>query len=85
MLNLLKVIQHAIHGEESKSWSQWANFLSKFSNLLLVINSGGNILIYGWNDRKFYDVLLKILFKKKQKVYKNLCVVKVINNSFNIN
>ena len=33
--------------------------LSTFSNLLLVLNSSVNIMIYGWKDKKFREILLK--------------------------
>ena len=35
--------------------------LSTFSNLLLVLNSSVNIMIYGWKDKKFREILLKLL------------------------
>ena len=34
--------------------------LSTFSNLLLVLNSSVNIMIYGWKDKKFREILLKL-------------------------
>ena len=36
--------------------------MSDFSHLLLVLNSSVNIIIYGWKDKKFRELLLK-LFK----------------------
>ena len=35
--------------------------MSDFSHLLLVLNSSVNIIIYGWKDAKFRELLLKLL------------------------
>ena len=35
--------------------------MSDFSHLLLVLNSSVNIVIYGWKDAKFRELLLKLL------------------------
>ena len=32
--------------------------MSNFSHLFLVLNSSANIIIYGWKDIKFREVLL---------------------------
>ena len=34
--------------------------MSDFSHLLLVLNSSVNIIIYGWKDKKFRELLLKL-------------------------
>lgn len=37
------------------------SLMSDFSHLLLVLNSSVNIIIYGWKDAKFRELLLKLL------------------------
>ena len=37
------------------------SMMSDFSHLLLVLNSSVNIVIYGWKDSKFRELLLKLL------------------------
>ena len=51
--------------------------MSDFSHLFLVINSSVNIIIYGWKDKKFRELLLK-LFKLECFVKTNtVSVVKI--------
>ena len=47
--------------------------MSDFSHLLLVLNSSVNIVIYGWKDAKFRELLMKLLklnscFKKNSPI-----------------
>ena len=37
------------------------SILSNLSHFLLVLNSSVNIIIYGWKDSKFREVLLQLL------------------------
>ena len=48
--------------------------MSDFSHLFLVINSSVNIIIYGWKDKKFRELLLK-LFKLECFVKSNTASV----------
>ena len=51
--------------------------MSDFSHLFLVLNSSVNIIIYGWKDKKFRELLLK-LFKLECFVKTNtVSVVKI--------
>ena len=51
--------------------------MSDFSHLFLVLNSSVNIIIYGWKDKKFRELLLK-LFKLECFVKSNtVSVVKI--------
>ena len=43
--------------------------MSDFSHLLLVLNSSVNIIIYGWKDAKFRELLMKLL--NLQSCFKN--------------
>jgi len=61
IINLYEVFHLAIYGDIAKNWPKWCSLMSDFSHLLLVLNSSVNIIIYGWKDAKFRELLLKLL------------------------
>ena len=48
-------------------WPKWAETLSYFKHLMLLINSSINILIYAAKDAKFRRTLISILRGKKKE------------------
>lgn len=65
-LNVYEGVQ-IVHSESLISWPQWAENLSYFNHLLLVINSSINILIYTAKDAKFRNTLISIIRCKKRE------------------
>merc|ERR1712142_407346 len=61
VINVFEVFQLALYGD-IHNWPEWCIILSIFSNLLLVLNSSVNIMIYGWKDKKFREILLKLFY-----------------------
>eukprot|EP00092_Neocalanus_flemingeri_P097539 GFUD01124309.1.p1 GENE.GFUD01124309.1~~GFUD01124309.1.p1 ORF type:complete len:115 (-),score=38.05 GFUD01124309.1:61-405(-) len=61
IINLYEVFHLAVHGNVAKNWPKWCSILSNFSHLFLVLNSSVNIIIYGWKDNKFREVLIQLL------------------------
>jgi len=67
IINLYEVFHLAVYGGVAKNWPKWCSILSNFSHLFLVLNSSVNIIIYGWKDNKFREVLL-------QQLHLNCCM-----------
>jgi len=61
VINLYEVFHLAFYGDIAQNWPKWCSLMSDFSHLLLVLNSSVNIIIYGWKDAKFRELLLKLL------------------------
>ena len=68
MDNILHIEQHilqvalVIQGLGDGDWPDWCSQLSHFSNILLVLNSSVNIVIYCWKDPSFRNWIILTKF-----------------------
>jgi len=73
IVNLYEVFHLAVHGSvpTATEWPAWCSVLINISHLFLVLNSSVNVIIYGWKDNKFREILLQTFhlnWMLKQKI-----------------
>ena len=80
VLNVFEGVQ-IIRDQNVMYWPQWAENLSYFNHLLLVINSSINILIYTAKDAKFRNTLISIFrCKKKERTMADISLNNIHNS-----
>ena len=65
-----------IQGLGDGDWPNWCSQLSHVSNILLVLNSSVNIVIYCWSGKQFKAVLVSIVTKNEvdYQVCNSVCI-----------